>query len=58
MKTMIAVLIVLAVAAGVFTLCIMLAQRTSPMEQADDDEAQMNFIKDYNKKHQPKRRKE
>lgn len=51
MKTIIAVLIVLAVAAGLFTLCIMLAQQISPLEQEDDDEAQMQFINDYNKKH-------
>lgn len=57
MKTIITVLIVLAVAAGIFTLCIMLAQRTSPIEQEDDDKAQMKFIKDYNKKHPQKHSK-
>lgn len=54
MNTIIAALITLAVAAGLFTLCIMLAPRTSPMEQEDDDEAQMQFIKDYNKKRSQK----
>jgi hypothetical protein len=54
MKTIIAVLIVLTVAAGIFTLCIMFAQPVDPLKQEDDDKAQIQFIKDYNKKRRQK----